>query len=632
MLTLIRKSKLNNVSIRIKIMLVIMSVSTLSLSLAFVSLFIYDFWYYQKKMVKDKIHMADVVGNTAIASIDLGLVDAAETYLNDMFSNEKEIIASFVFKEEKILASYQKDTSNKKMPVYAAQSHAFNFTENYLEIYQDIYDDDEKICTIYLKSNIDDLYQRSISYASVFVFVFLCALALNYVLSMSLQKIISKPILSMAETTNKISVDRDYSLRIEVNRHDEVGMLMEGFNEMLSQIEKQNDALVLSKEQAERSVKVKEQFLANMSHEIRTPMNAVMGMTDLLLGTPLQVEQKKYLEIIRNSADNLLVILNDILDFSKIESGKLMFEEKVINLSLMIQGIVAGSKIKTDKKQIKIITSIPNTFPNLFLGDPVRLNQILLNLYTNAIKFTEEGEITIGANVLTEDEKTVLINFYVKDTGIGIPEDKTETIFLSFNQASSDTTRKYGGSGLGLTICKQLVELQNGKISVISKVGVGSTFSFQITFKKFFDKENEKNKIVLQKAKDEIVADGKGKKVLLAEDNEINQMLVVHLLERWNFVVEVAENGMIAFEKLRDSDYSLVLMDVHMPELDGYQATEKIRSELDNPKNQIPIIAMTASALKGETERCLAAGMNDYIAKPFDKNVLRDKVLHYTSI
>ncbi|TAD96102.1 MAG: response regulator [Bacteroidetes bacterium] len=613
-------------------MLVIMFVSTLSLSLAFVSLFIYDFWYYQKKMVKDKTHMADVVGNTASASIDLGLVDAAETYLNDMFSKEKEIISSFVFKEEKILASYQKDKSNKKLPAYAAQSHAFNFTENYLEIYQDIYDDDEKICTIYLKSNIDDLYQRSISYASVFVFVFLCALALNYALSMSLQKIISKPILSMAETTNKISVDRDYSLRIEVNRHDEVGMLMEGFNEMLSQIEKQNDALVLSKEQAERSVKVKEQFLANMSHEIRTPMNAVMGMTDLLLGTPLQVEQKKYLEIIRNSADNLLVILNDILDFSKIESGKLMFEEKVINLSLMIQGIVAGSKIKTDKKQIKIITSIPNTFPNLFLGDPVRLNQILLNLYTNAIKFTEEGEITIGANVLTEDEKTVLINFYVKDTGIGIPEDKTETIFLSFNQASSDTTRKYGGSGLGLTICKQLVELQNGKISVISKVGVGSTFSFQITFKKFFDKENEKNKIVLQKAKDEIVADGKGKKVLLAEDNEINQMLVVHLLERWNFVVEVAENGMIAFEKLRDSDYSLVLMDVHMPELDGYQATEKIRSELDNPKNQIPIIAMTASALKGETERCLAAGMNDYIAKPFDKNVLRDKVLHYTSI
>ena len=253
-----------------------------------------------------------------------------------------------------------------------------------------------------------------------------------------------------------------------------------------------------------------------------------------------------------------------------------------------------------------------------------------MNLYSNAIKFTEKGEIVIGVSLLNENAKSVEVEFYVKDSGIGIPKDKQDDVFSMFTQASGDTTRKYGGTGLGLAICKRLVELQGGSISLESVVNRGSVFSFRLKY----TKEAEKTPVLRETQKaiiptDEVITEYAKGRILLAEDNEINRMLVVTMLKNWQHEVQVAENGAEAIELFKNQDFDLILMDVHMPEMDGYRATQIIRNEFDAPKSETAIIAMTASALKSELDRCIAAGMDDYIPKPFEKKVLRDKIDFY---
>lgn len=376
-----------------------------------------------------------------------------------------------------------------------------------------------------------------------------------------------------------------------------------------------------ARERAEQSRKFKEQFLANMSHEIRTPMNAVVGMTNLLLKTDPSTQQLKYLKAIKQSADNLIVIINDILDLSKIEAGRLEFEAVDFDLAEAIDGVANTIMFKSDERGLYLNINIEEGIPPILVGDPVRLNQILLNLASNAVKFTEQGGITINVTKGETVNDKINIKFSVVDTGIGIPADRLDAIFESFSQADSTTTRKFGGTGLGLTISKQLVELQGGHIGVSSIVGQGTTFYFDLSFAPGNAQEAH---IGHQKPEG---FSAKNVRVLLAEDNAFNQIVAQDTLESMfeGITVVVVENGKLAVERLETEHFDLVLMDLNMPVMNGLEATRAIR-KLGSEKRNTLIMAMTASATQEAIQECIDAGMNDYISKPFVPDELEEKI------
>jgi len=364
--------------------------------------------------------------------------------------------------------------------------------------------------------------------------------------------------------------------------------------------------------------KAKEQFLANMSHEIRTPINGIVGMVNLLSESATSVEQANYLNAIKHSADNLKVIINDILDFSVIESGKLKLEKIGFDLSHQVQSVIDSLIVQAKEKGLSIELTKAKKKETVLLGDPVRLSQILINLINNAIKFTHRGKIIVDLSCSEPKDDLINVTFKVIDTGIGIDKEKINTIFDTFKQADESITRKFGGTGLGLTISKQLVELQGGKISVSSEVNIGTTFTFVIPYTPGSDEDiidSELDAISIEQRK--VAHNLIGMRVLLVEDNDINRMYAANVLKKWECEVDEAENGQIALEKLKKQDYDLILMDIHMPILDGIETSRSIRTSFAKPKSEVPIIAFTANALKGDKDKYLEAGMNDYISKPF---------------
>lgn len=369
-------------------------------------------------------------------------------------------------------------------------------------------------------------------------------------------------------------------------------------------------------EELVRAQKAKEQFLANMSHEIRTPVNGIAGMVNLLSENITAEDRTKYLSAIKNSTQSLKAIINDILDLSVIESGKLKFEKIGFNIRYQLGAVTDTFIYQAKEKGIDIYYSITPEADTVLLGDPVRLNQILINLISNAVKFTHVGSINVDVSLEKKVEKTLYIKFNVSDTGVGIPENKIHHIFDTFTQADESVTRRYGGTGLGLAIVKQLVDLQDGQISVSSSENKGTTFTFLIPYNTgqitdLIQPEGSGN------SKSTPKHSFQGLKVLLVEDNDINRLYALNILKKWNCQIEGAENGYIALEKLKSNDYDIILMDIQMPIMDGYEATKKIRGSFNEPKKDIPIIALTANAIKGDNEKCFEVGMNDYLSKPF---------------
>ncbi len=420
----------------------------------------------------------------------------------------------------------------------------------------------------------------------------------------------------------------DFSTRAKAYSKDEIGILANSFNEMTDKLEQnitalknQEAELQKSKELAEQSVLIKDQFLANMSHEIRTPLNAVIGFTSLLEISTLDEDQQQFVHTIKASGQNLIAIINDILDYSKIESGMIVLEKTPISVRKIISSLHVLLYPKALDKNLDFKYHVNEDVPETLIGDPVRLTQILSNLVDNALKFTEKGSVDINVLLHDKAEESATLEFQIRDTGSGIAPEKQSMIFDRFTQASEDTTRRYGGTGLGLSIVKSLIDLQGGTISLKSKTGLGSVFSFTITFGK--NKQGnaataDSGKPLPEKAKD------KKLQILYVEDNPLNQKLILHFSRSFGFDTEIAVNGRIAIEKIQARHYDLVLMDLQMPEMDGFEATRIIRNKL---KSDIPIIAVTAHALSGQKEKCLYVGMNAFIAKPFDLDEL-DKLIH----
>jgi len=377
------------------------------------------------------------------------------------------------------------------------------------------------------------------------------------------------------------------------------------------------DQLNESEKKVRQAGVMKENFTANMSHEIRTPMNAILGFTNLLLKESLNEKSKKFVNSIQNSGESLLAIINDILDFSKIEAGMMRIESNPFSLRGLLHSVETMFATRIQPKNLRLMADVEKSIPDVLKGDAVRLTQIMVNLVNNSIKFTNSGDIKISVTTVKKEEDSINISFSVKDTGIGIPSNKMDTIFERFQQADEDTTRKYGGTGLGLSIVKQLVELQNGTIRVSSKQNEGTEFTFTIPYT--ISKElMERNSLKIF-TNDETQLKESNIKILVTEDNAMNQSLMKHLLDDWNLDFDIVNNGEEAIEALKQKKYSLVLMDIQMPQMDGYTATMKIRNEL---KSDIPIIAMTAHAMAGEREKCLSYGMDEYIPKPIRENEL----------
>jgi len=409
-----------------------------------------------------------------------------------------------------------------------------------------------------------------------------------------------------------------------------------------AQLQQMNQELLVAKELAEKANKSKSFFLANMSHDIRTPMNGIIGMLDILKETSLTEVQHSYLDIISSSADTLLCLLNDILDFSKIEANELTLDPVKFKLNDMIRQTIDLFTVEAKKKNINLQYSIAPHTPNHLKGDPVRIQQILFNLIGNAIKFTSSGDVNVQIFAKQKFDP-VILKLIVKDSGIGMPQEVINNLFKPFTQADRSITRKYGGTGLGLSITKQLAEMMGGDIQVKSKVNVGSVFIITLHVEKHSETEITEQKIqdhgdclnhvfMINSLNASEIEQLKNRnlRVLLVEDTEVNQKISIIFLLRLNCVIDIANNGAEAIEKLSKNEYDLVLMDLMMPEMDGYTATKIIRDpESSVLDHNIPIIAMTASAMKGDREKCLDAGMNDYLPKPIKFKSLAIKVFQH---